>query len=501
MGYEPFSIVDVEVDEHNPRFAEPVLGQREAINALLAQGPAKLLNLAEDIAVLGQLDPINPPIVMREGSRVIVLEGNRRFAALKLLRNPDIATAPATQKALARIRKKAIDAGRTGEGPAQVDCYVVDDRDAAQRWIELRHTGQNDGVGTDPWNSYQSAAFRPRPTAEYRAVLFVRAVLSTFSDDTELVSDVRSVLDGGKFTNLARLLSRPYVRSQMMIEIKNDVVTLDPENDLAKDILRVVFHDLTTIKVDAIKTGEQQDDYIDEVVAAVSEMHRETGSDAEYGTGPGTDSEEPSTRGTSPSGPAGGGGNRGDTSRGDPAGGGGDHRGTSGGTQPGIGGSQDEPTRRRRNAPKGEARIFYGLVLKHVDLRTSKLLKEAQKLKIDDAAGVTAVMVRVILEMAMTDVGAARGWFSEGAKLRTKFRKSLLALDPHAENSQRRDKALDMAWIKTQSGDGDGLAVDEMNAYVHNFMAVPTPDAVRALTRTFRPLLQRLDDFAGANPV
>ncbi|MGP6204782.1 ParB/Srx family N-terminal domain-containing protein [Microbacterium sp. F2] len=487
MGYEPFSIVDVEVDEHNPRFAEPVLGQREAINALLSQGPGKLLNLAEDIAVLGQLDPINPPIVMREGSRVVVLEGNRRFAALKLLRNPDIAIAPATQKALARIRKKAIDLGQTGEGPGQVDCYVVDDRDAAQRWIELRHTGQNDGVGTDPWNSYQSAAFRPRPTAEYRAVLFVRKVLTTFADDTELVNDVRSVRDGGKFTNLARLLSRPYVRSQMMVDIKNDVVTLDPENDLAKDILCVVFHDLTTIKVDSIKTGDQQDDYIDEVVAAVSDNHREDSPD----DGANTESEGEYARTTTQGGAPGGAGR----------GGIGDDPGQTSGSGPGDRGNQDEPIRRRKNAPKGEARIFYGLVLKNVDLRTSKLLREAQKLKIDDAAGVTAVMVRVILEMAMTDIGASRGWFAENAKLRTKFRKSLLALDPDAENSQKRDKALDMSWIKTQSGDGDGLAVDEMNAYVHNFMAVPTPDAVRALTTTFRPLLQRLDDFAGANPV
>ncbi|MDF2047958.1 hypothetical protein P2P98_17490 [Microbacterium sp. Kw_RZR3] len=436
--------------------------------------------------MLGQLDPINPPIVMREGSRVVVLEGNRRFAALKLLRNPDIAIAPATQKALARIRKKAMDLGQTGEGPGQVDCYVVDDRDAAQRWIELRHTGQNDGVGTDPWNSYQSAAFRPRPTAEYRAVLFVRKVLTTFADDTELINDVRSVRDGGKFTNLARLLSRPYVRSQMMIDIRNDVVSLDPENDLTNDILRVVFHDLTTIKVDSIKTGDQQDDYIDGVVAAVSDRHRENRPDDEAGAEFAGEHEGASTGGGQPN-PAARGGR------------GGDHEKASD-PHPVARESQDEPTRRRKNAPKGEARIFYGLVLKHVDLRTSKLLKEAQKLKIDEAAGVTAIMVRVILEMAMTDIGASRGWFTEGAKLRTKFRKSLLVLDPDAENSQKRDKALDMAWIKTQSGDGDGLAVDEMNAYVHNFMAVPTPDAVRALTTTFRPLLQRLDDFAGANP-
>ncbi|MCR2764926.1 hypothetical protein NQ152_15555 [Microbacterium sp. zg.B48] len=44
----------------------------------------------------------------------------------------------------------------------------------------------------------------------------------------------------------------------MMIEIKNDVVTLDAGNDFATDVLRVVFHDLTTIKVDSIKTAHRR---------------------------------------------------------------------------------------------------------------------------------------------------------------------------------------------------------------------------------------------------
>jgi hypothetical protein len=109
-------------------------------------------------------------------------------------------------------------------------------------------------------------------------------------------------------------------------------------------------------------------------------------------------------------------------------------------------------------------------------------------------------MVRIILEMAVTEIGVSRGWFSEGEKLRKKIRKVILQLDPDAANSVKRDKQLDMAWIKTQTDAGDGLAIDEMNAYVHNFMADPTPASVRGLTSIFRPLLQRLDDYAGENP-
>jgi len=478
--YEPFSVVDVLLDEENPRFADPVVGQPEAINALLRLGATKLLNLADDIAVTGELDPTNPPIVMRDGDDVIVLEGNRRFASLKLLRNPDLAVGESTRKAVRKIRTKAEQAGKNADGPAVVTCWVVADRDEAKRWMELRHTGQNEGVGTDPWTSYQSVTFRRRPgTAEDRAWLFVRAVISTFDADTQLLSDVREVRDE-KFTNLARLISRPYVRQQMMFDIKGDAVTIDSESNFATDVLRTVFADLKTLTVDDIKSGELQDDYIDGVVAAVRASYPDGNAD-------GDDDGDDSGRSGGAGGGTGGGGGSGGT--------GGGSAGGSTGANTGAGTSG-----RRKNPPKGEARIFYGLQLSNVELRTSTILKHAQTVKIDTAPSVCAVMVRIVLEMTVTEIGVSRGWFTEGEKLRKKIRKAILQLDPDAANSMKRDKALDLAWIKTQTDAGDGLAVDEMNAYVHNFMADPTPASVRGLTSIFRPLLQRLDHYAGENP-
>ncbi len=484
--YEPFSVVDVLLDEENPRFADPVSGQPEAINALLRLGATKLLNLAEDIAVTGQLDPTNPPIVMRGGDDVIVLEGNRRFASLKLLRNPDLAMGEATRKLVRKIRGKAEAAGQNADGPAIVTCWVVADREEAKRWMELRHTGQNDGVGTDPWTSYQSVTFRRRPgTAEDRAWLFIRAVISTFDADPQLLADVREVRDE-KFTNLARLISRPYVREQMLFDIKGETVSIDSESSFATDVLRTVFADLKTLTVDEIKSTELQDDYIDRVVAAVRERYPDDGQDGEGGSGGGSGGTDGSTGSKGIDGGSGGSG---------VTGGSGGESGVNTGTGTGTGAGG-----RRKNPPKGEARIFYGLTLRNVELRTSTILKHAQTVKIDTAPSVCAVMVRIILEMTVTEIGVSRGWFTEGEKLRKKIRKAILQLDPDAANSMKRDKALDLAWIKTQTDAGDGLAIDEMNAYVHNFMADPTPASVRGLTGIFRPLLQHLDDYAGENP-
>jgi hypothetical protein len=493
MPYETFSVVDVELDLKNPRFADPVSTQPEAINALLAQGPTKLLNLAEDIAVSGMLDPINPPIIMRTESGAIVLEGNRRFAALKLLRNPDLAQGEATKRSLAKIRAKATDAMQSPNGPSSVDCYVVDNRDAAQRWIELRHTGQNDGVGTDPWNPYQTASYRPRPTAEYRASLFVRKSLVTYANDVDLVHDIRQVRDSNKFTNFARLLGRPYVREQLQVEVKGDQVTIDPECSLTAAALRLIMRDMLDMTVDEIRNGNQQDDYIDGIIAAVSETvdkigdsDDEAGRDAEPSGGQGSSNPAPakttgsnSPGGAQPSAPAEAG------------------SAASPDSEPEESSPNDVKPSRRKPAPKGETRIFNGVILRHVNLRTSKLLKEAQKIKIADAPSVCAILVRVILEMMLTEVGVKHGWFTENANLRQKFRKALKELDPEIEHTLKRDKSLALAWTSTQQDGGHGLSVDEMNAYVHNFLASPSPESVQALTSNFRALLIRLDERAG----
>jgi hypothetical protein len=473
--YEALSAIDILLDEENPRFAEPVGSQAEAINALLALGAEKLINLARDIALLGELDPTNPPIVWRSGKKLVVLEGNRRMAALKLLRKPDLAKATATRSAIERIRKDATAAGLDPNGPSRVTAWVVKDRSAPRHWVELRHTGQNEGVGTDPWNSYQSITFRRRPgTPLDQAWLLVRAILATFSDDTALVADVRRVRDE-KFTNLGRLLGRAPVVEAFGWAFDGDSVTLRPEDPYYVDIIRTVFADLVDMSVDDIKTAKLQDEYSKRVVDAVRLSYPEGPTPP-----PGGDVGDGAAKG-----PGGGGsrtGTRGDGS--DPTAG--TENGSATGTK-GGGGSRPEP------------RIFYTLSFKRLSGRTSRVLKDAQKVKIDDAVSVCAVMVRVILELVVTEIGVPRGWFKEGETLRKKVRKALLMVDPNCDNSKLRSKDLEMAWILSQADtEAGGLGIDEMNAYVHNFLAEPTADRVRGLSRAFRPLLTKLDALVGA---
>ena len=128
----PHSVASLLLDETNPRFADGVDSQKQAVNALLAEGPTKLINLAQDIVKEAAVNPTELPVLVEEDGELVVIEGNRRLAALKLLRNPDLADDPTHQR---RFREIAKD----GTGPADLICYLANSREAAKHWLDLRH--------------------------------------------------------------------------------------------------------------------------------------------------------------------------------------------------------------------------------------------------------------------------------------------------------------------------------------------------------------------------
>ena len=79
-------------DSANPRLAQTSEGQRETLRALATEQGAKLTVLAKDIVEYG-LNPGDPFYVIQledRNQRFVVIEGNRRLAALRALENPNI---------------------------------------------------------------------------------------------------------------------------------------------------------------------------------------------------------------------------------------------------------------------------------------------------------------------------------------------------------------------------------------------------------------------------
>jgi hypothetical protein len=119
MEYQEIPLESLLLDTLNPRH-DPVEGQPQAIAALLDhKGAPQTLRLAEDIAEHGP-SPIELALVVPEGNLFIVLEGNRRVAAMKLLKNPALANR--SKMTCIRVRPQLVEprAGPAKRRPPQL---------------------------------------------------------------------------------------------------------------------------------------------------------------------------------------------------------------------------------------------------------------------------------------------------------------------------------------------------------------------------------------------
>jgi len=139
------NVLDLYLDSQNPRH-EPINDQAEIIKHLLKNEQVK--HLARDIAEHG-LSPIEQFAVIKDKTgNHLVLEGNRRLCALMLLNDPD--RAPEGERTYFKnlIKDKQ-------NFPTNAPCVEFNDRESADIWIERRHEGAQDGVGTRQWDAAQ----------------------------------------------------------------------------------------------------------------------------------------------------------------------------------------------------------------------------------------------------------------------------------------------------------------------------------------------------------
>jgi hypothetical protein len=225
----------LQVNTENPRFGM-TSNQIEAFQMMLADQKEKIHNLAKDIVANG-LNPADLVIVMpsiNDPDYFLVLEGNRRVVALKLLSNPDLVPEKFKQSQTF-FQEYAMKIDMTN---FKVPCVIFDNEEAANRWIKLKHTGENEGVGTVGWDSQQKARFDERSGG--KATLAIQA-LNFLREQPFISDDLKAELPVVKITNLQRVLSDPDVREAFGLTVENGVLTSELEPDeVAKPLQRVV---------------------------------------------------------------------------------------------------------------------------------------------------------------------------------------------------------------------------------------------------------------------
>lgn len=248
------AIVDLLLDVQNPRF-EKQSTQRDALAKIVSDQGIKLVNLAEHIAKHG-LNGSELPIVVksRTNGKFAVLEGNRRIAALKLLLEPQLASSLSMPASLVR-RLKELHSRHLTDLPKTVHCAVAASRSEASTWIELRHLGENGGIGIIRWDGVATGRFRGQ-SPEWLMLEMVRE--SDFLDEA-----TRQKLNKIAITNIKRILDTPEARKILGVDVKgNDLHFIDSEKDVLGHFA-IVVSDIANkhIKVTQLDSREQRIHY------------------------------------------------------------------------------------------------------------------------------------------------------------------------------------------------------------------------------------------------
>lgn len=425
----PVPVANLQLDPENPRLSTPNSGQRDTLREMAQLQGSKLRVLAEDILEHG-LDPSELTIVTRveDGTdRFIVLDGNRRLAAIKVLENPELVQGAVTAPVLKAMRKLS---KAYHEAPIEeIACIVFRARAEADHWLELRHTGERSGAGSVLWGSQESERFRAR-----RGKRDIHTQALDFLESRGDLSLERRTMVAS--TTLRRLLATPYVRERLGLEWSEQTLKSLADEDLVAGALLHVVNDIADkrVKVSDVYRVEQRTKYAHDLPNSVAvQITREAGEGVPLGERPDAEEKE---------------------------------------------GEKDEGAPRPARTRKRDRLIPRDCMLNVTDTRLRDIERELRQLSLESNPNAVSVLMRVFLELSADwYIGAQSLSVAEDARLGTK-------ITAVAENlTQRRKLTRQQAKPARRAAQKNtflGPSVTQMHEWIHNQHMFPGPSDLRS---------------------
>ncbi len=416
MAYKKQSIkiTDLLVNLENPRF-DPVKGQEHAIAVMIENIKPKIKNLAEDIAKNG-LNPGKSWYVEANNGKYVVLEGNRRLTAIKLINNPKIIKLDKETEDFFQNLKKNFGKNL----PSRVDCAVFTNKEDAYHWVELEHTGENKGVGLVKWNSEQTNRFKTQVSGSKltRGV----QVLDFMRDNTVDVSDI-------DVTNIERLVSTPYVREQIGLDFKNGALALIKSKKNVVDNLRKVASSMreADFNVGKIYTADQRKKWIDETF---------------LGKQPKTDDSNSSEAG-------------------------------------GKEDTADSKTTEQRSSTDRQTLIPKAVRINITQKRINLIYKELRNLSVDEFRNAVAVLFRVFLELSVDHFVTSKKPKGIDLSKQPALYGKLKSVSQYMEDNKLLTKNELKAIRIAASNKNSIFSTDTFNSYVHNLDNIPVSNDLK----------------------
>jgi hypothetical protein len=316
-----------------------------------------------------------------------------------------------------------------------LDCVVFDHREDAFHWIELRHTGENEGVGIVGWDAAAVARFKKGQSwLALQVVEFVR-------ENAELDETTSHKIQHLPLTNLARLVNDPDVREALGLRAESGALKATlPQPDIVKGLTKVVTDVATgVVTVNEIRTKSQRQEYVESLVKS----RHITPSAAES---------VPSWELPVPVATASG-------------------------------------RRGRRPSTTRKVLIPTKCVLRIAHPRLNKIYRELKLLDVDQFTNCAAVMLRVFLELSLDEYVRSKRISIRGDLTLTK--KLLAVADYVAKEGLLEKNKLKPVRVAASSRDAL-FSTDTLHAYVHNKDFAPKAGDLKTTWDNMQPFMETI---------
>lgn len=469
MGDLTLPLSKLLLDELNPRH-RAVTTQQAAMSEIIRRAPNKLLSLARDIAAIG-LSPIDRPLVLRtdDGKKFIVLEGNRRLAALRLLTKPESCPDPGLRPKFEAISNLA------AQKPRTVRCYEVTSREEARPLLDRRHGGEMDGVGVVRWSAMQRTRNSTSPGHQERMALATLDWLDGKSQAgaNQELADLLDEVAEDKFTTFGRLAGDPDFREYCGFQIRGDLFAPTDSSESVVLRLSMVLDDFRSerdLTVTELKKKPDRADYIAELRKRMAGAN-ETDSEPDDEPEPDDDANGATT------------GDRNEY---------GNQRADA--TDDREGRHEDGGEQAEEEDKPPPMKLFVGTSLSSCSLRLRQIIHEVQRIPLNRYPNSAAALMRMVIELTVREAHADCHWPDPPQRppsLRNWVHNALRQLDP----SMRATRYLN---LRQQISQRDSLVNTEtLNAFLHSSTYTPSAPAMRSISDTYSVLLNDLNRAIG----
>lgn len=442
MEYERelISLPKLRLNKENDRHGS-LASEHDSIVWLLTHYRDHIVNLAKDIAEHG-LSPIESVMVLPAGDEApgdyVVWEGNRRVCALKLLDDPNRCHDQKLHRRFQDIKGKAKVAI-----PQEVECVIAPSVEEAERLIELRHQGPQDGVGTVPWDARQKELHQQRLGKRGRYA-FSHQVLDAITNKLDNSLRERVQAKGFPISTLDRILHNGYAREFLGLSTEGGAPQrVLEEKETFKGLTNILTDLAEGMQVSKVYTSDQIRDYLGSFDKKATPDQKKTLSNPAPLSAPGGKGAVPATA----------------------------------------------PIRSRPLAHERKKLIPSGVSYSIEDKRVNTIYHELRKLDDHTYRNAAAVLFRVFLELSVELYLDKHGIpFGPRDNLSVKAGKAAADMKKQGWLDRRASKGIDSA---VASGHGPHT-VDTFHAYVHNRRFQPVPSDLNTAFDNLQPFFDTL---------